>query len=460
MGQVSIENTIMNMGSDFKVTSNNSNNREVKKTQGKFNKSLDQAKEASKSQTDNSSSDKENAIINKKDDTRNDKIKAKSKLEASKKNTTQDAKSESSSVKIDSLEDELVSDKGDMENQLLAMISEVLQIPIDELQSQLKEMEMTVQDLLSEEGFGKFVNQVLVQGDTNALLSSDIDIQRVSKLFDELKAFNEQLLSSQVKSEGQEEISNLIQKIFVGEELTGEELVGEEFAGQVNNSIQTEEIANQVEQTELGMQTLESREVKSENEMPRYEFKDEEEPELSFTSHENSEGNNLGINVPVHNFTTTTFTQSFTSEPGVITEATVTKQMVNGKSFIEQVDIKVLSQTKEINIALSPRELGNMSIKIVEQNGMMVAEIKVDNEKAKDFILNEIGELKNSLEDQGLNVADVKVDIRQDNHEAQMQQERQKSSKRIQEILASFDEEEEEMTEPLISSDSEVDYMV
>ena len=101
-----------------------------------------------------------------------------------------------------------------------------------------------------------------------------------------------------------------------------------------------------------------------------------------------------------------------------------------------------------------------MNIKIVEDHGTMVAEIKVDNQKAKDFILNEIGELKNSLEDQGLNVADVKVDIRQDNHEAQMQQERQKSSKRIQEILASFDEDEEEMTEPLISSESEVDYMV
>ena len=93
-------------------------------------------------------------------------------------------------------------------------------------------------------------------------------------------------------------------------------------------------------------------------------------------------------------------------------------------------------------------------LKDLEDSGLFI------NEKAKDFILNEINELKSSLEDQGLNVADVKVDIRQDNHETQMQQERQKSSKRIQEILASFDEEEEEMVEPLISSDSEVDYMV
>ena len=171
----------------------------------------------------------------------------------------------------------------------------------------------------------------------------------------------------------------------------------------------------------------------------------------------------LGITVPIHHFTTTTFTQTFETEAGLVTQTT-TKQVVNGKAFIEQVDFKVLSQTKEITVSLSPKELGNMNIKIVEHNGAMVAEIKVENEKAKEFILNEINELKESLEEQGLNVTDVKVDIRQDNHQAQMEQERQKSSKRIQEIISKHLNEEEledeEIKENQILSDSEIDYMV
>ena len=450
MSQVNLENTMMNIGSSFKGASNTSNSLGAKRTQEKFTTSLEKAKASNNTQTDNRASKKDDASVDKKSVSSKDELKAKSKLETSKEDMIQDTKNEALSSKMNDLEDEVVSDKDNIDSQLLAMISEALQIPVDEIQSQLEEMGMTVQDLLSEEGFGQFVNQVLAQGDTNALLTGEVDVQKVSKLFDDLKELNEQLLSIQDKPMVDEKVNNLLNEMPIDEIPIDE----------VTNNVQAEPIAHQIEQTGVGIQSLENSEVKPQGETSRYAVETEEEPELSFTTNESSEGNDLGINIPIHNFTTTTFTQSFVAEPGVVAETTVTKQLVNGKSFIEQVDFKVLSQTKEINIALSPKELGNMNVKIVEEHGVMMAEIKVDNEKAKDFILNEIQELKNSLEDQGLNVADVKVDIRQDNHQTQMQQERQKSSKRIQEILASFEEEEEEIIEPLISSDSEVDYMV
>lgn len=446
MSQVSIENTIMNIGSGFKETSNTSNSFGAKKTQEKFTTSLEKAKAANNTQKDDKTSKKEDRAIDPKATSSSDKLKAKTQLETSKKDTIQDTENATLSAKVDELEDEVVNDKGNIDSQLLMMMSEVLQIPIDEIQSQLEEMGMTVQDLLSEEGFGQFVAQILTQGDTNALLSGEIDVQKVSKLFEDLKALNEELLSIQDKPVVDKKVNPVLEETPIIEEVTSE--------------TQVEITPSQAEQTEIGIVALDKSEVKPQEVPSRYKTEAKEESQLSFAMHESSEANDLGINIPIHNFTTTTFTQSFASEPGVVAEATITKQLVNGKTLIEQVDFKVLSQTKEINIALSPKELGNMNVKIVEDHGVMVAEIKVDNQKAKDFILNEIGELKNSLEDQGLNVADVKVDIRQDNHEAQMQQERQKSSKRIQEILASFDEEEEEMTQPLISSDSEVDYMV
>ena len=449
MGQVSIENTIMNIGSSFKENSNTSNSSGLKKNQEKFTTSLEKAKSANNTQKDGKASKKEDRTIDSKATSSSDKLKAKTQLETGKKDTVRDTENTDLSAKVDELEDEVVSDKGNIENQLLMMMSEVLQIPIDEIQSQLEEMGMTVQDLLSEEGFGQFVGQILTQGDTNALLSGEIDVQKVSKLFEDLKALNEELLSIQDRLVVDKKVSPVLEETPIIEEVISETQV--EI---------TPSQAEQAEQAEIGIVTLDKSEVKPEEVSSRYRTEAKEEPELSFATNESSEANDLGINIPIHNFTTTTFTQSFASEPGLVAEATITKQLVNGKTLIEQVDFKVLSQTKEINIALSPKELGNMNIKIVEDHGTMVAEIKVDNQKAKDFILNEIGELKNSLEDQGLNVADVKVDIRQDNHEAQMQQERQKSSKRIQEILASFDEDEEEMTEPLISSESEVDYMV
>ena len=103
-----------------------------------------------------------------------------------------------------------------------------------------------------------------------------------------------------------------------------------------------------------------------------------------------------------------------------------------------------------------------MSIKLIEENSNIVAQIKVDNEKAKAFLINEMNSLKTALEERGLTVTDVRVDIKQDTHQSQMEQEKQKSSKRIQEIITKHMEafEEEEEIRPEKISDSEVDYMV
>ncbi len=119
---------------------------------------------------------------------------------------------------------------------------------------------------------------------------------------------------------------------------------------------------------------------------------------------------------------------------------------------------------QEIKMQLSPRELGQLTIKMVEKNGMLVAEIQVENEKTKEFILNELNSLKDSLIQQGLEITNVQVDVRQNDQTKQMYQQRQKSSKRIQEIIAKhlqeFEEEEASEVERLDVGDNEIDYMI
>lgn len=323
-----------------------------------------------------------------------------------------------------------------LDDQILAMISQALQIPIEEIQMQLEGLGLEVQDVLIEEGFGQFVNQLFARGDINALLAGDIDIKQISTLFDRLTTFAEEMKG--LLQEGQVSIEMPIESHIEINDLTNEQDLMQE--NPVINEVIVEEIDGNAKQPS----------------------ETADEPVLTFTNEQAQGDSDLGITVPIHNFTTTSFTQTFETETGMVAQTT-TKQMVNGKAFIEQIDFKVLSQTKELNISLSPKELGQMNIKIVEQNGAMVAEIKVENEKAKEFILNEISNLKDSLEEQGLNVTDVKVDIRQDNHQTQMEQERQKSSKRIQDILAKHlneEESEEEIVDEPIMTDSEIDYMV
>ena len=325
-----------------------------------------------------------------------------------------------------------------IEEQILALVSQGLQMPIEDIQVQLEALGLQVQDLLSEEGFGKFINQLFTNGDIEALLSGDVDIKQMSTLFNQLATYAKEMQS--VLGELNEQAH---MEAEVALQTTDEIEAGVVEHGILEDEMLSENILDETLNTSVDQEGAKGQE------------------QISDESHVDS---GLGITVPIHNFTTTSFTQTFQTDIGVIAQTT-TKQMINGKSFIEQVDFKVLSQTKEINVTLSPKELGQMNIKIVEQNGTMVAEIKVDNEKAKDFILNEINTLKENLEEQGLNVTDVKVDIRQDSHQSQMEQEKQKSSKRIQEIISKhLNENEEELNEAIdespIISDSEIDYMV
>jgi flagellar hook-length control protein FliK len=133
--------------------------------------------------------------------------------------------------------------------------------------------------------------------------------------------------------------------------------------------------------------------------------------------------------------------------------------------LISKIDITALENHKEITMELSPKELGNLSIKLTETNGFLVANIRVDNDKTKELLLNEIAQLKQMLESQGLSVGEVKVDIRQNQHQSEMEKQKQKSVKRIQELIDKHlgEDQEESMqvdgdTGELI--ETEVNYMV
>lgn len=327
-----------------------------------------------------------------------------------------------------------------IDNQILSLVSQVLHLSVDEIKEVLGQLGLEIQDLMSQEGFSTFISEACGQGSIAALLMETDDVKGIATLFEDLNALGEHLQEAMLENASKEMLRNELQQEQISETYS-------EGTPKIDNKLND----------------LQAVQVKGDENISVNEEAETSDEELSFLQGNEEQAENLGINVPVHHFTTTTFTQSFEAEGTLVTQTTTTKATASGQEFIKQIDFEVIGQTKELNIQLSPKELGDLNIKIVENNGVLVAEIKVDNEKAKAFILNEIHLLKQNLEEQGLNVADVKVDIRQDNHQSQMEQERQKSSKRIQEIIAKhFVEDDEEVHEdiaPIVSS-SEVDYTV
>lgn len=390
-----------------------------------FSQKLTEAKQTTTKSSNKTTEDKNEFKTNTTQKKEQTQSKEDTKVTKKKDNQKEITTKEEAPEKVEDLsEDEL---KEVVNEQILVIMSEILEIPTEEIEMQLNEMNLEPVDLLTEEGFGEWASQILAGEERNALLlNEEIDMTQIRSLFENLEGLKEDL--------------------------------GEEVVAQVTD------LLSQLETTEEVVTMPHVANLPKEERHQEMNETVVEEDLTQLTGGEMTSNSDLGLTVPIQNFTTTTTTYQYETDSGIMTQTVTAKVTPNGQTFIEQVDFKTLGQTKELNVMLSPRELGQMNIKIVEQHGVIVAEIKVEHEKAKEFILNEIETLKQNLEEQGINVTEVKVDIRQNDRESQMHQERQKSSRRIAQILANQltddNELEEDFENKPILSDSKVDYIV
>lgn len=304
-------------------------------------------------------------------------------------------------------------------------------------------------DLLKQEMFGKFVSEVYTQIKGENLLMVEDGVKDISQLFNQL-----QVMCNETKIEGTPLDLQKQMDVKTNIEKTEQSLTTIQSLSEVEDENDIE--VTQKTQVQSVVQNMNTKTV-TQLQTP------EEQSNVLNNSVLNEPGKvDLGIVVPIQNFSSTVYSQLWQPEgTGTSQQVAQTPQLIE-TDIIDQIDFKTLGMTKEIHLQLSPKELGELSIKLIEENSNIVAQIKVDNEKAKAFLINEMNSLKTALEERGLTVTDVRVDIKQDTHQSQMEQEKQKSSKRIQEIITKHMEafEEEEEIRPEKISDSEVDYMV
>ena len=443
MGQIGLGTIFMNAQVANVDTNYTSSSKAIEPSKERsFSKELDKAK------TSQSGNQDKNETTKIKDDKGNEVVQ-KIKDEVTKSEPVNKEKVESKP------EDELENskDKGEIDEKILSLLSQVLNVTTDQLKELLNQMGYAPSDLLKQEMFGKFVSEVYTQIKGENLLMVEDGVKDISQLFDQL-----QVMCSKTKIEGtpldlqkQMDVKTNIEKPI---EKTEQSLLTTKSLNEVEEGNDIE--VTQKTQVQSIVQNMNTKTV-TQLQTP------EEQSNVLNNSVLNEPGKvDLGIVVPIQNFSSTVYSQLWQPEgTGTSQQVAQTPQLIE-TDIIDQIDFKTLGMTKEIHLQLSPKELGELSIKLIEENSNIVAQIKVDNEKAKAFLINEMNSLKTALEERGLTVTDVKVDIKQDTHQSQMEQEKQKSSKRIQEIIAKHMEafEEEEEIRPEKISDSEVDYMV
>ncbi|WDV47695.1 flagellar hook-length control protein FliK [Clostridiaceae bacterium M8S5] len=93
----------------------------------------------------------------------------------------------------------------------------------------------------------------------------------------------------------------------------------------------------------------------------------------------------------------------------------ITTKNIEYQNILEQVTkgtVKVINENQSmINIKLKPETLGNMTLKVVVEEGKVVAEAVVENQAVKNILLSNIQELKDNLSQQGLDVQKLDVSV-------------------------------------------------
>ncbi len=101
-------------------------------------------------------------------------------------------------------------------------------------------------------------------------------------------------------------------------------------------------------------------------------------------------------------------TAAFSSETAgnyTVNSADIINQM------LEAVRINVTPDTTSMEIQLTPENLGRINLNVASKNGVITATITTQNESVRAVIENQLIQLKESLNNQGLKVQDVEVTI-------------------------------------------------
>ena len=422
MGSINLGNLLMNTHASGVANSTNNkiNTRKSTSDTENFKQALNKAKQ------DNVSNDSKGKTV----DTKGSKAQGQNKV-------AKDNKVEDLDVKEKEGEKEVTA-------AILNLLSETLQMPIEQITSTLEEMGIEPISLLDESNFSNFLVSLYSEDTTTDLLLGNSQLKEISKLFSKLEEVSSEIMGNEIHQLVQEKVKST-ENITINTEAVETEVISEEIVETSSVlKVNDEETSELVEDVNVG----------------------------SGSQHGTSQlkHQDLGLTVPVEAFESTLNLNNNEQVDSHLNRAQIVNPNPNpnlniGTQILDHIEITALEQMKEIKMQLSPKELGQLTIKMVEKNGNLVAEIKVESEKTKQFILNELDTLKDGLTKQGIDIGHVQVDVRQNDGTTQMQQQRQKSSKRIQEIIQKHlneieAEENKADNIQLNVGESEVDYMV
>ncbi len=365
-----------------------------------------------------------------------------------KENTNSDKKeiSKTQINKKDNIKETVIEDdnksKEEIEAEIASILASLLNIDVEQVQQFIENNQLTNDNIkefiMTELNLGNATQLLEVENIGQILKEIGALIEEIDVTYEELQTFesilNEELLDNNTKKfQDDEEKISMAMSVESQDELATVTVDSESEDVVLLESEVNEEVRTDVEDgVEIVTTTEESNNF------------------LNYTSDEPE--NIFGVtseNIEVKG--TQNFSKIANSTFRNINSQDVIKQLV------DSVKVNFDPSFTEIKIQLSPENLGDVTLKVVTENGIVTAQFVAENEKVKEIIESNFTDLSDTLKQKGISVSELSVSVGQDdsnnrdtlNH---FNKERSKSSSRVTQILKGIEDEEIKETIEYIDS--------
>ena len=276
-------------------------------------------------------------------------------------------------------------------SEIKAEIADVLGVSVSEVETVLKDMNISVYDLKDENNLKGLISEIKNIEDEFELLTNNELYSDYRKAFEEI---SEKLLDF--------ETVKTVETTDVDNELVEETLIADEMLPNESNdknNFEKENVSD--EETVFEIDGLEINQKIKENITSNNEFSSE----LNKNNDNQMENKDVSfVNIKNDNVVND-ISDAIIEATGDVNEADVVSQI------IEQVKTQVKPGISSIEMQLYPEHLGKVSIQVVSKDGIVSAEISAQTEAAKKAIEGQLTILKDNLNNQGIKVEAVEVTI-------------------------------------------------
>ncbi len=378
-------------------------------------------------------------------------------------------------------EETLMKSLDDIQKEIFRKISEQFGVSAEEIEQAMMSLGFTPVQLTEQNNFLSLMNELNITQNPLEILTNEDLLLKLQNCMQDLKsefqAMNEigELLSKQNELSSS---SDILTKMFEDLSITAKEARAE-------NPLVLEEVV-QMKQTVVSTENLESQEELPEDEAilknPTKEAQQFEQfsgqtgedtnSESSTKEEQKSIFDEMNIQTTLANETKGTGINSIANPLSNVNQMDIIHQI---NDYLKQNQSFKLTQ---MEIQLNPENLGNVLINVSTKAGVVSATIQVQNEAVKQVMENQMVQLKDSMNQQGIKVEAVEVTIeshefernldeRGSDQEAQYEAALKKAQRRIRlmgdetvEELDAFPEEEQLTVEMMRMQGNSLNYTV